>query len=350
MITSLHRILGTELTINDTLGRMKKTGLLLSLLLSLSYISAEAWEIAAGWRTSLQEGQFNEIVYAYNEGERYILSHLFWDMTGFITTGPWIKIKKNRWILSGNYYFPANGGTGYMEDYDWLSISSFSGLNDLEGIGVEFDEWTDYSLSRVNIEEYQDYQFQIGYALDQQPRSQLILHLGFRALKIKWDDDLRYWIHTVSSYDYRGDVQVFEGQNAIDYEWNSSGIQMGFSISGKPLPWLNLHTDITFSPWDKRYSKDFHYNVNSTTKAGVLYIDYFLQGSQQLNLDLEGQIQMGSFILTTGYELNYFFLYDRDTITQIYTLPNVNFDQKYINAAGTSGEFSSFYLRMGYLF
>jgi outer membrane protease len=150
-------------------------------------VVAVAFQASAG----LLNGTAYERVYEYSPGYRYKLSELIWDLKNVAMVGGVASVKFYDMVqLNFGGWFPANRGSGGMDDYDWMTLRT--------------SEWTDWSTSDVDVE--RAYVVDVNASVQVFEIQGLVLRgiLGYKRDDWKWKDFGGSYIYSSNPDDPRG--------------------------------------------------------------------------------------------------------------------------------------------------
>lgn len=183
-------------------------------------------------------------------GERYQLSRLDWDLKSVVMGGGNLSVRLlDKLTLNGGWWLALTEGGGEMDDYDWL-------------IPEASPEWSDYSLSEVDVTE--------GYILDLNVAWDLIewndltarVMAGYKQDGWTWEDRGVYALYSESGF--RDAYYDLNGENMINYEQEFRMPYLGasadwalgdFSVSAH-LIWSPL---VSATDWDEHVARDMHF-------------------------------------------------------------------------------------------
>lgn len=282
--------------------------LLFFIFLSISLpLSAQEWTFSTGLTSQYINGEIQELVYDWHDGERYTMSALYWEIENLFLAGPWAQINRGPFQLKGEFLIPLNEGTGQMQDYDWLGYTSdFASL----GLTNPEEEWTHYSRSDVFIKKYLDYTIDLSYKAFTHRFFEMDITAGFQYRQIRWEDIPLYYIYSTSS-SFRGSSGNFIEDNAINFEWHSStglaGLNFWFIPSPYNIPELQFRLQGQFGFYSYRYTVDEHILRN------YQFTDIFA-GAIQWDLNASVEYLIGnSIFLSLQYGWSIYPLKDQGT-------------------------------------
>lgn len=226
-------------------------------------IPSVAGQLSFGWLN----GQAKEHVFDYEtaDGSRRQLSRLDWDLKNVLMGGVNFSVRPMNMVkgidLNEDLTFnTANGvtlnfgywnvlweGNGEMEDYDWLDYGS--------------SDWTDYSLSDVDVTE--GYVFDVNVAWDFIQWKDLAtarVFAGYKQNGWSWEDHGKYLLY--SEYGYV--PQDLYGENMINYEQEFRMPYVGAGVDFTPGN-FTVSARLTYSPsveatdWDDHVARDMHF-------------------------------------------------------------------------------------------
>lgn len=276
-------------------------------------LTAQEWSFTGGLESKYINGEVQELVYAWNAGERYTLSALFWEVENLFCSGPWVQVSRGPLSLSVEYTMPLNQGTGQMRDFDWLGYN-YGLLLDLENPEAD---WTEFSRSDVYIKEYQNFELELSYRTYENRFFGLDVTAGFKYRQMRWEDIPLYYIYSTDRNDrfapviFRGYTGEFTADNAINFEWHSStglaGLNLWFIPSPYRLPELRFRFQGLFGYYSYRYTVDEHVLRN------YRFTDIFT-GAHEWDLELSAEYLFGEHLLLSAqYGWSIFPLKDRGT-------------------------------------
>ncbi len=208
--------------------------------------------VAAQLSLGLLDGDAVEHVFD-NEvlpGRRYQLSRLDWDLKDVAMGGANVSVRLlDKLTLNGGWWLALTEGGGEMDDYDWM-------------IPEVYPEWSDYSLSDVDVTE--------GYILDLNVAWDLVtwndltgrVLAGYKQNGWTWEDRGVYALYSESGF--RDAYYELGGENMIDYEQefripylgaSADWALGGFSVSGY-LVWSPI---VSATDWDDHLARDIHF-------------------------------------------------------------------------------------------
>ena len=198
--------------------------------------------ISAAASAGTLNGEAKEHVFDYEtaDGSRRQLSRLDWDLKQIGMAGGQISARvAPKLTINGGLWLALTEGSGEMDDYDWLDLSS--------------TEPTHYSLSEVDVTE--GYAFDLNLAYDLVRRDGVIFSAlaGYKQNGWTWSDRGVYLL-----YPEYGPYPIYlNGENLIDYEQEFKmpyiGASADFALTG-----FLLSAYVTYSPMVEATDWDHH--------------------------------------------------------------------------------------------
>ncbi len=188
-------------------------------------------------------GEARELVYEFDLfGRRGKLSELIWDIENVVMAGGVLSARVTPELaLHAGFWAAATKGEGQMEDYDWL-------------YGPDAD-WTDWSLSDVDVEEAYTFDLNGTYRLLQEKAFALHAMAGYKRMHWAWKDYGIRYIYTEETF--RDSVGENDGTTGITYEqtFDIPYVGVAASLDMKPVA---LSAYAAYSPLVRGEDHDEH--------------------------------------------------------------------------------------------
>lgn len=234
-------------------------------------------QVSVAFSAGYLQGDADEIVYDYEtpDGSRRKLSHLTWDLSDVIMGGGELGFRVNdRWSLHAGAWLALSEGSGEMDNYDWLDPST--------------PDWTDYSLSNVDITEGYIVDFNVAYAFYQREDGTARIMLGYKQNGWSWEDYGVYALYP--EYDY---VPLdLGGETGITYEQEFRMPYVG--VSGEYR--RDRFTVSGYAVWSPIVSaEDWDHHIERT-----IYFHGAFEGGDMLGLGLEARYALKENLYLTA--------------------------------------------------
>lgn len=214
------------------------------------------------------DGEAYEIVYDYSLGYQYKLSELRWDMKNVVMGGVVFSLGlADRVHANLGMWQSLAGGSGNMDDYDWLYP------------GYDWSHWSHHSVSVdgdiFDINAGVDLINNNGFALEAM--------IGYKTMSWSWDDKLLNYTYTINSF--RDTYMPGDNEPSISYkqEFTIPYIGLSAKISGADA---GARVYIIYSGTVDAEDNDFHIRRDlhfKDTFSNAEYIGMGISGYVMLN-------------------------------------------------------------------